>query len=391
MAVLKSHGGSCCGAKHLHSFAGDADEATALPALVGQSINGQAQEVILNGGQVAAKPHLLAKMAELGFVLDGHWQNGSHGTADLPPNPTDGQLGSHCYRFTRMDRRKALNDGPIAGRWAGMVMTPGLTGLLTQMRGAAGGPTARAHYMRALPPGWMSVYNAAGGNQAGGVMAAGDTVRVNNTASRRHGREFVIRQLVGDNWYRRAVMHDDQENIDFRLSVGSLTRVRRADAPVPYMPAVGDRLQYTGQTSYSGTYNNGEYCTVTAVAWPNVTVAWDRPTAAACRMHTQYMYHPANPEPRIAPPPAAAAPPPQRHEEAEVLTERPAPIVVREVAPVEVTVLFRTYHNVYRDGRVGAGYDTRDAALDGRRATGRIDRREYLSNGRTRMVENVEE
>lgn len=60
------------------------------------------------------------------------------------------------------------------------------------------------------------------------------------------------------------------------------------------------------------------------------------------------------------------------------------------VAPAR-TVVFSTFHNIYRDGRVGAGYDTLEHARRVRNGPGRIDRRDIYNDGTTQMVENVQQ
>lgn len=67
----------------------------------------------------------------------------------------------------------------------------------------------------------------------------------------------------------------------------------------------------------------------------------------------------------VAPPPPPAPPPPR------------------------VTIVHTTFHNVYRDGRRGGGYDTPAEARAARRSRGRIDSRVIWSNGNVEWNENI--
>lgn len=371
MVYLKNHGGSCCGAKHIHSFGEDVERTPeTITDMVKTVMNGQAIEIILNGTQVAAKPRTLAKLAELGFVLDSHWRNGNHGRPLLSPQPTDAELGSHCYRFTRADRRQALLDGPINGLWNGMVISAGLSGNLLQMNSAtAAGAT---HYVRPLPTVYRNIRDEYG---VQGGIRAGDTVRVTNRASRRFDRTFRVLRISGDQRDVRVHMHDEIERIDFSLYAASVI-VTEPGPDVRRLPRVGDRVQYLG---YSTRWHNGEYATITATGPTSYVVRFDRLPTETIDIPTQYLFLPTeNIVPLIAPPPPAAPLEAQRHD-----NFLPEPVVQAE--PV---VLFTTFHNVYRDGQVGPGHET-VAAARLLRVNGRMDRKEYLSDGTTRMVENI--
>jgi len=387
MARQAIHGGSCCGAKHIYGFSSTAQvDVTDLLTSVGAVVEGQAIEIILNGTQVAAKPELLGKMAEIGFVLDGHWHNGNHGTQNLPVNPTEGDLGSHCYRFTRMDRRKDLLSGPLEGRWNGMVMTAGMTGLLPPI----GAQTdLRAHYTRPIPAGLSTVFTRGGGHR-GVNPPVGTEVRVTNRNSRRFGRDFAVLRFYDG----RYVFLDQQERIEFSLTRASfeVLNLNQPVVPEAWRPAVGDRVQYVGQNTYSGNWNNGEYATVTGVTtWPNISLIFDRTPEDRHRvMHAQYLKMPTENIVPFIQPPVAAEIPLHRHENAEVFLAAAPPVVVQEVVPAEVTVLFRTYHGHYRDDRIGAGYDTIEQARVNR-PTGQLDRRDILSDGSVNWVRNVQE
>lgn len=407
MVYLAAHGGGCCGARHIHSFTTtEENNPNLIDRQVSAAINGQSIEVILNGDQVARHPRVLERLDQLGFVLTDHWRNGNHG------NP-----GTHNYRFIRCDRRERLLTGPIADRWTGMVNHPGLEGNLTPMHGTVGavaaaanneglrGPATetaahRQHFTRPLPEGNLFDW---GGDAAAQV---GDTVRVNSYASRRYGRDFVVARTTDEYLF----MHDDRENgVEFRITRYNCLITRRA-----------------AQQRQDNVYQEGEYRPGARVIIRNAgagylrgrmgTIARGSPvlrhdnpgnTVVGVVMDTQnptgtgsvgfyrsniIILNDNDTIPRIAPMAVPGAPPaqavqPQRHNNVEVF-EGMAP---REVAPAQPVVVFRTYHNVYRDGRVGAGYDTLEDARNARNGNGRIDRRDISSDGTTVFVENVHE
>lgn len=413
MVNTTGHGGGCCGAKHLYSFGSNDQTSPAdLSRMVAQNINGQAQEVILNGGQVTSNPGILERLASLGFVLDGHWHNGNHGSQELTPAQKAGDinaiargtLGSDCYRFTRMDRRKPLNEGPIAGLWRGMVMTPGLHGLLDQMRGTAAvndpnnADVIQRHWTRPLPAGYRNIFNRFRGQADRFDYAVGDRIVISRGDSNRRGRVFDVIRMHDDGYDVRVVLHDAETGQDFRILQGNVDIVRRVARPAPERPQVGQRVQYIGHRYVTNSWYNNEYATITTVEWPYLVVEFDRQpqnrNTRGLRVHSQYLVLRDDAEAVLQPiqpllTPQVPAVVDQVHVDAEVLTERPQ--AAREVVPAAPVVLFRSYHNIYRGGRVGAGYDTFVAARDARNGDGRVDRREMLSDGSSRMVEDVTE
>jgi hypothetical protein len=287
-----------------------------------------------------------------------------------------------------------LTEGAVVGAWNGMVMSAGLTGLLQQMSGGVPGNN-RAHFTRPLDPNRQTVYQRGGGALAQHPYRPGDVVRVTNRNSRRFGREFTVVRVAGPAYDSDLSFRDDETNTDFRLMHGSVEMVRPGvDRQAPWRPAVGTRVQFLGERTYSGNFNNGEFATIIRVAWPSIEVRFDRAPTAPLLWPTQYFTAPEGDflVPLITPP-AAAGPVVQVHENAEALLGA-MPLPLQPAAPVVVAprVVFRTYHNVYRDGRFGAGYDTFTAARDARLpSTGRIDRREIYSDGTTRLIENITE
>lgn len=120
MVRVVDHGGHCCGARHIYSFGA---EEIANPNLINTTVSqvpqGRMIEVILNGEQVAARYQpVLDRLADLGFVLTDHYRNSNH--------------DSHNWRFSRCDRREALN----LRNWRGQVINAQMTGNLPDMAGS---------------------------------------------------------------------------------------------------------------------------------------------------------------------------------------------------------------------------------------------------------------
>jgi hypothetical protein len=210
MVALAAHGGHCCGARHLYGFSAvENQNPNEIVRQLATSDSGRLVEVILNGDQVRGYPAAVAKLAELGFVLVGHYINNNH--------------NSHNYVFHRADRRL-----PLTGLawWPGQVITPAMRGNLTPHR------TLTQHIpARPTPPRPQPVLMRQHGRN---FLLIGDRVRVNNERSARHGREFIIdsfRQEWGSN--DTAVMRDPVDGGLFVLSVYSLIVVTRVAEPAP--------------------------------------------------------------------------------------------------------------------------------------------------------------
>ncbi len=197
VVALKAHGGSCCGARHIHGF--DSGTEAALDTIntaLAQAPTRRAVEVILNGSQVGRYPGILGRLAQLGFVYDGHWKNGNH--------------DSDNYRFTRCDDRRPLT---LAG-WTGMVMDPALTGTLPALPGqtTAGGGVGvvrdLTHYVRPLPENAaanaLTRRNTLVREGGGGRRGQGVRYRINSPRSRYNGQEFICLGSGGGAWDRQA-------------------------------------------------------------------------------------------------------------------------------------------------------------------------------------------
>lgn len=387
MVQVNGHGGGCCGARHLRGF-GDAENRN--PDLINTAAAGvpleRMTEVILNGTQVRSYPAILERLANLGFVLDGHWINGNH--------------GSHNYRFSRCDNRLPLD---LAG-WNGMVMSAGLNGWLPEVRGG-GGARANNHapYIYPLPDWQRNDTNvrhrylaqiAALRNGNAGIQA-GARYRINSPRSRYHNREFIALGAGRAGWDRNNTVAFRDGATGNRFEISAANCVRVGGAAAPEVPAganmrefrAGDRVQVV----YSWReFQRGLVGTVTAVNNPtHVIIQFDTPDTELTSSATNYITivdfdrQPDIPRTRPAPPRGRAAQrpvdPPQRHEEGPAPrggVAAPAP-----AAPPAARVVLSTYHNVFRDGRRGAGYDTYNEAWEARGQRTRVDRRQIMSNG----------
>lgn len=398
MVAMKGHGGGCCGARHLHGF-GEAenrnpDLINAAMALIPPQ---RGTEVILNGTQVRSYPAVLQRLADLGFVLDGHWMNGNH--------------DSHNYRFTRCDNRQPLD---LAG-WNGMVISSTLRGRLPEVPGVPGGAGGRvdyAPYIRPLPD-WQRNEAAArhaylgqlAAHRAGGNPARpnGQRYTINSPRSRHHGQQFICLGYGNGGYDRnRTLAFRDGLGNRFEIAQANCTLVRGAPPPPPPAGsnmrefAVGDRIQVVNSW---GNFPRGLVGTITRVANPqSVTIQFDVPNSAPEGSATNFITivdHNRQadvPRERIAPPPAARArpvPPPQRHtEDGPVRAAIPAAPVV-PAAPPEARAVFSTYHCVFRDGRRGAGYDSHAEAQANLGRRTRVDRRTIMSNGDIVWAANI--
>jgi len=203
-----AHSTQCCGAHSFSGFGADCDGDPNLinAAMVGAPV-GRLGDITLNGDQVR-RPRMMQRLADLGFVLDAHWINSVH--------------GSHVYRFTRCDSRRALLDGPIAGNWNGMVMEPNLTGDLPRIQQG----------------------NAAAGVPRNGRnrFQVGDIVRVNEGG--RAGRQFEVAGIAEEGYDYKVRMRDNLAgNAMFRISFHNVTLIEgverrninnRPAAPAPH-------------------------------------------------------------------------------------------------------------------------------------------------------------
>lgn len=382
MVQVNGHGGGCCGARHIRGF-GDAENRN--PDLINNAAAEipleRMTEVILNGAQVRSYPNILARLANLGFVLDGHWINGGH--------------GSHNYRFSRCDNRLPLD----LADWDGMVMSAGLQGRLPEVRRGHD----HAPYTHPVPD-WqitdvrvrnryLGVLFASRGNDRG--IVPGARYRINSPRSRYHNQEFIALDHGAGGYDRNAtIAFRGPGGQRFEISAANCVRVNVEE---PVAPAgrnmrefvVGDRIQVVYPW---GEYRRGLVGTVTHVNnITSVTIQFDTPNTPPMNSSTNYITivdfneQPDIPRTRPAPIPLAEHPadaPPQRHvDDAPFNNGRAAVPPPAPAAPPAARVILSTYHNVFRDGRRGAGYDTYDEAWAARGQRTRVDRRQIMSNG----------
>ena len=119
--VMRPHGGGCCGMRHISGFTTTEDNNPDLiDAVVATVPPGRTAEVILNQSQVRNLPNVMARLAQLGFVLIENYVNDN--------------TNYENYVFHRTENRRALLSGHIAGRWNGMISTPSLNGDMPEVR-----------------------------------------------------------------------------------------------------------------------------------------------------------------------------------------------------------------------------------------------------------------
>lgn len=125
MATLNSHGGGCCGMRHIFSFNafdnGSDYEISFVDSLIRRNIEDQKNiEIIFNEEQVRHERYkpVLDYMARVGFVLVGVYLNSGSGTNN--------------YIFHRAQERRPLTT--IGDVWTGQYMTPSLQGTLLSRR-----------------------------------------------------------------------------------------------------------------------------------------------------------------------------------------------------------------------------------------------------------------
>jgi hypothetical protein len=280
MVHLKNHGGHCCGAQHIHGFVGDRLESdfTELYQFT-QQRDPCLHEVILNRSQCRDNPRLVAKLAELGYVLTTGFINGNH--------------NSSVYVFHRTGQRLPLNDLPFV--WAGQIASPSLRGTLTRLPA----PTnANGNGVPVRPRGWFVDSRH---------IRTGDRFTYHNPSNELHGATLTYRGQ-GITWHEeRVTLFHEATGREYRRAISTLRWYSQAAQPVA---------------------------------------------------------------------PQQLAVPEQRHQEdvERVRTE------IRHAEPVRV-VVHTTYHNVFRDGRVGPGYLSLEEARNGAPRAGNRQIKRIYSDG----------
>jgi hypothetical protein len=279
MVTLRNHGGHCCGAQHIHGFVGDRLESdfTELYQFT-QQRDPCLHEVILNSSQCRDNPRLVAKLAELGYVLTTGFINGNH--------------NSSVYVFHRTGRRLPLNDLPFV--WAGQIASPSLRGTLTRLPA----PTHNRNGVPTRPRGSLVESRH---------IRTGDRFTYHNPSNELNGA-ILTYPGQGITWYEeRVTLFHEETGREYRRAISTLRWYSQAAQP----------------------------------AAPQQLVI-----------------------------------PEQRHHQDD--DER---LVVHVPAPYERVVVHTTYHNVFRDGRVGPGYLSLEEARNGAPRAGNRQIKRIYSDG----------
>lgn len=159
---ILAHGGGCCGMRHLRNFSPnlDANADEIVRALDEQVHFGRLAEVTLNSGQMQNYPNVMAKLAQLGFVLVGHFYNQNSGN----------RVGIFHLATTRLP----LED--LNQYWHGQVITPTMGGELQELRQM--GRTVLPVAGVPLPP-----------------FSEGAVCRIESPRSRYRGEDFTIVEM----------------------------------------------------------------------------------------------------------------------------------------------------------------------------------------------------
>lgn len=227
------HGGACCGARHLSGFnEAEENDPDLITTALGGVPAGREVNVMLNLTQMRSRPRTLQKLADLGFVLTGHFVNSNH--------------DSHVFSFSRADRRRAFDERALADlgvTWPGQTITKTLEGDLPAVPGRARRQreAVSAVYMRAM-------------RHLSGPIGAG-------------GRYIVVHPQQGDEGhggYDEVVV-----GLVGTLLTGNSTRIGSfewefPEEPVPELPemrhvdpARDGQGHHVVMTMYANVYRNG--------------------------------------------------------------------------------------------------------------------------------------
>lgn len=299
MVNISNHGGSCCGARHVHGF-GTGDSPLNITQMHNHvaSAPDRLTEIILNRNQCRSSPDLLAAMAARGFVLTTGFKNGNH--------------DSDVFVFHRSDRRLRLDntERDFGFVWNGQLASPTLHGNLDALVATVAAATG-------IPP----IYTNRGS-------------RLYNQYISRYPRQMVLR-------YDGPAVH--LRNTTFRLpelAPGWAQVLSRLDR---YTPDLRVRQDVTG----------------------------DLKKLAMSSFVIEQFGEAAEPQ---------QAPPLGNQRYATAANEAGAAPAAAE------RIVYTTHHNVYRDGRIGAGYPSSEEARNAApRAAQRLTRNIY----NTGRVEDV--
>lgn len=302
MVYISNHGGSCCGARHVHGF-GTGDSPLNITQMHNHvaSAPDRLTEIILNRTQCRSSPDLLAAMAARGFVLTTGFKNGNH--------------DSDVFVFHRSDRRLRLDntERDFGFVWEGQLASPTLHGELDALVANNAPAPLQEHHRRV----GTAIYDMFLQYYPNSML-----LRYTGPSQARQGHIFGLRNGVV-NW----------------------------------------------QNARSFNYNG-----LRTLRVRDVTTGED----AELSIHSFQIHRFTAAAPQPAPPPP---PPPlgnQRY--ATAANEAGAAPAAAE------RIVYTTHHNVYRDGRIGAGYPSSEEARNAApRAAQRLTRNIY----NTGRVEDV--
>lgn len=310
MVNISNHGGSCCGARHVHGFgSGDAlNNITQMHNHVASAPD-RLTEIILNSGQCQSSPNLLAAMAARGFVLTTGFKNGNH--------------DSDVFVFHRSDRRLRLDntERDFGFVWTGQLAQPTLHGNLDALVApnpfAPQGGQLQEQYRR-------------------------ERARVYDQFLHLYPNDMLLR-YIGPSQARQ----------------GHIFGLRDGYA--------------NWQSARSYTYNGHR-----ALRVRDVNTGED----AELSIHSFQIHRFTAAAPQPAPPP-----PPLGNQRYTVTPWEGLNVPIVEAE----RIVYTTHHNVYRDGRIGAGYPTLEEAHNAApRAAQRLTRNIY-NTGRVEDVVDGEE
>ncbi len=307
MVYISSHGGSCCGARHIHGF-GTGDHLTNIEQMHNHAASApdRLTEIILNRTQCINSPRLLAAMAERGYVLTTGFKNGNH--------------NSDVFVFHRSDRRLRLDntERDFGFVWAGQIASPTLHGNLDALR-----PVERVGGDNNRVPEHLRRYGSPFHTGYWGAYPADLVLRYVGTSAALRGDLFGL-PTGYRNWSNTAL----------------------------YLPSGSRGIRVRNLRT-----GNLHDLSINSFHVHRFTQAADVPPAAPAPLGNQ-LYTLA--------PEGGAAP-------AVVEAER---------------IVYTTFHNVYRDGRIGAGYPTSEEARNAApRALNRLTRHIY-NTGRVEDIFN---
>lgn len=196
---VSGHGGGCCGMRHVRSFSPnlDADPDEIVRQLDAQVPFGRLSEVTLNLSQMRNYPRVMAKLAQLGFVLVGYFRN--HNSSN--------NVGVFHLATTRLPMTE------LADVWNSQVITATMGGELAELR-QMGTPNRTTEQGEVPPP-----------------FTVGATCRIDSPRSRYRGMNFrIVESGVSPHsgQARSRFVDEDRDDHTFWVLNTNLHQVRSA-------------------------------------------------------------------------------------------------------------------------------------------------------------------